>query len=86
MISTQPASDFIVILLNVITSSGSYDHNNHLLWWLMFFLYRVSIVCSLVDIILDGGLSFQYLSYPNFPTVYCLEDCNSSLNLLMALK
>ena len=24
--------------INVITSSGSYDHNNHLLWWLTFSL------------------------------------------------
>ena len=63
LISTKPAFDFNVIFLNVITSSGSYDHNNYLLWWLMFFLYCVSIVCSLVSIILDGeALGSQYLN------------------------
>ena len=31
LISTKPAFDFNVIFLNVITSSGSYDHNNHFL-------------------------------------------------------
>ena len=36
MISTKPAFDFFVIFLNGITSSGSYDHNSHLLWWLIF--------------------------------------------------
>ena len=56
MISTKPAFDFNVIFLNVISSSCSYDHNNH--WWLMFFLYCVSIACNLVSIILDGGLRF----------------------------
>ena len=67
LISTKPAFDFNVIFLNVITSSGSYDHNNHLLWWLMFFLYCVSIVCSLVSIILDGGLRFPVSKLSKFP-------------------
>ena len=67
MISTKPAFDFNVLFLNVITSSGSYDHNNHLLWWLMFFPYCVSIVCSLVSIILDGGLRFPVFKLSKFP-------------------
>ena len=51
----------------MITSSGSYDHNNHLLWWLIFFLYCVSIVCNLVSIILDGGLRFPVFKLSKFP-------------------
>ena len=51
MISTKPVFDFIVILLNVITPSGSYDHNNHLLWWLMFssIVFPLSVVWSVLS-------------------------------------
>ena len=67
MISTKPAFDFNVIFFNVITSSDSYDHNNHLLWWLMFFLSCVSIVSSLISIILDGPLWFPVFKLSKFP-------------------
>ena len=33
----------------------------------MFFLYCVSIVCSLVSIILDGGLRFPVFKSSKFP-------------------
>ena len=33
----------------------------------MFFLYCVSIVCSLISIILDGGLRFPVFKLSKFP-------------------
>ena len=36
-----------------------FGQNNHFLWWLTFFFCCVSIVCSPLSIILDGGLRFS---------------------------
>ena len=61
------------LILNVMTSSGSYDHNDHLLWWLMFFLllYPLSVAWSVL-LLCHMGWKINDLNPSDLP---CLFSC-----------